>query len=81
MGHKLVRFLSGSIEAYRSVHLIRFGERLLLGPAVDAGTAGVNQIWNMVLDTSLKNVEETGDIVFHIGVRILDRVPHPGLSR
>jgi hypothetical protein len=45
------------------------------------GTGGCkDKVLHLLVPASFKNVQESGNIIFNIGMRIDERIPHPCLS-
>ena len=79
MGHQFVRLLRGRIEAHRmgNAALLRKGH-VAVQP-VDTAGAGVDQVLHPVVAAALQDVDEAVDVRLYVGIRIRDRVAHPGL--
>ena len=80
MCHQLVGLLAGGIQAQRVVDILmdREGHRGI--GAIDTGTAGVNQMFDVVMAAAFQDVGKTDDVAVDVGQRIGDRVAHPGLG-
>jgi hypothetical protein len=48
--------------------------------AIDARSAGVGKVSDLGMPACLEDVGEGNDVALHIGMRILNRVAHAGLS-
>ena len=80
MSHQLVGFLACCIEAHRRVGLVGFRERSLRVQAIDRTRRRKQQVLNGIVATSLKNVQETGEVAIQVCVWVAYRVAHTGLS-
>ena len=79
VGHQLVGFLGGRIQADRVVHRVADGERHLGIGAIDAGRAGIDQMADLLVAARLEDVEEADQVAVRVGMRVLQRVADAGL--
>ena len=79
MRHQFVAFLGGRIEAHRLVGVAAFGIRHLVGHAVDAARAGIEQMADGMVAAVFEDVEESEDVALHVGVGVADGIAHAGL--
>ena len=80
MGHQLIALLGGGIEADGIVHLIVGGVWDLLVAAIDGGTAGIDQMADLVMAAGLEDIIEAYEIALDIGIGIGDAVSHSCLG-
>ena len=81
MGHQLIALLGGGIERHRIIHPILNCKRNLLVSTVNARRRSVHQVLYRMVPAGLEDIVKANYIAFNINIRILNRVPHPGLSR
>jgi hypothetical protein len=81
VGHQLVRFLGRGVKAHRVIDVVMLGKRHALVTAVDAGTAGINEMFDTGVAAAFEDIDEADHVAVHIGMRIDQRIPHPGLGR
>ena len=80
VGHQLVGFLRGGIQADRMVHGVLFGERQLLVSAIHRTARRIHQMLDPVVAATLQDRKEAHYIPVHVGQRLLQRVAHPRLG-
>ena len=80
MRHQLVALLGGGIKAHGVVHTVVGAEGHFLVAAIDAGAAGIDQMFNRIMATRFKYIIETNDVAFYIDIRVLDAITHTGLG-
>jgi hypothetical protein len=62
------------------VHPVMLAEGHAGVAAIDAGAGGVDQVLHTVVAATLQDVGEARDIALDIGMRIHQRIAHPGLG-
>jgi hypothetical protein len=71
VGHQLVGFLCGGIQAERMVHGVLFGERQLLVSAIHRTARRIHQMHDAVVAATLQNRKKAHHIAVDIGQRVL----------
>ena len=77
-GQQMLVF-SGETEDGRVFDAIVFGERQLGVAAIDAGTAGIDQVLDPSRAAAFEHVDEPDQVGLRVGVRMRHRVAHAGL--
>jgi len=60
VGHQFVGLLGGRIEAHRMVHAVVFGEGQLFVAPVNAGAAGIDQVFHLIVAATFQDIDEAG---------------------
>ena len=82
VAHQLVRPLGRGIQRNRLIHPVGLPERHLGVRAVDRRRAGIDQMpQRRQPPRRLQHHQMTHHVGLHIGIRIHQRMPHPGLRR
>ena len=81
VGHQLVRLLRRRIQRERVIHILMHAERHRRVGAVHTRRRRVRQMLHPIVATSLKDVNKTHNVAVDVRVRVLQRVPDPGLCR
>jgi hypothetical protein len=81
MRHQLVGLLAGAVEAHGVIDIVAGTERHEGIGAIDRRGRGIDQVPAAVVPAALEHVEEADEIRLDIGMRIGQRMPHPGLRR
>ena len=95
MGEEFVALLGGRVQAHGIVHPVVRAEGYFLVATVDAAGAGVDQVLDPLVSwipgragndvvrvpAGLQDVVEAYHVALDIGIRVLDAVPDPRLSR
>ena len=79
VGHQLVGLLRRGIQAQRVVHVVVHGEREPRVRAVHRARRGEDQVLDTLVTAALEDVEEPDHVRVDVGVRVRERVAHPGL--
>jgi hypothetical protein len=80
MRHQLVGLLGRGVEADRVIDVVMLRKGHALVAAVDAGTAGIQEMLDAVVAAAFENIDETDHVAVDVGMRILQRVAHAGLG-
>ena len=79
MGKQFVALLGCGIQAHRVVHSIVRTEWHFLVAAIDARTAGVDQMLHRVVTASFENVVETNHVGLDVRVGVLNAIAYSRL--
>jgi tryptophan synthase beta subunit len=77
--HQFVGLLGGGVEADGLVHPVFHREGQLGVAAIDAGGGGIDHVFHAAVAGHFQQVEVPGQVGMQIGVRMRDRIAHPGL--
>ena len=80
MGEEFVALLGSGVEAYGVVHAVVHAEGHLLVAAIDAATAGIDQMLHRMVPAGLKDVVKTKDVALNVGIGVLDAVAYTRLG-
>ncbi len=80
MGHQLVAFLTGCIEAQWVIDVVVYRKGHRRVSAIDARTACIDEMLHAEVPAALEDVSKADDVTVDIGQRIFDRVADAGLS-
>lgn len=79
VGHQLIRFLGGGVEADRVVGVVARAEGSGVVQSVDRGARGVHQVRRLGAPAALQNIQEPHDVRVDVVAGIVDAVPDPRL--
>jgi len=80
MRHELVGFFAGGIEAQWVVYILVYRKRHGGVGTVDAGAAGIHQVFDSMVTAAFQNVCKTDDVAVDVGQRVFYGIAHPGLG-
>ncbi len=80
MCHQFIGLLRCCIQAYRMVHLIGGGVGNLAVQSIYRGGGSIDQVLDLMVPAGFQDIEKTNQIRLQISIRIVDAVPHSGLS-
>ena len=81
MGHVLVGLFGGGVQRNGMIDVVSHGEWQILIAAVHTGAGGVHQVFDAMVPTAFQHRQESVEIRFEIGKRVVERVPHACLRR
>src|SRR5690625_2777807 len=80
MGHELIGLLGRSVKGHRLIDKISFSKRDLVIHAIDRTGAGIDQMLDLMMTTTLQDRHHPDEVAIHIGKGILQRITHTGLG-
>ena len=78
--HEFVRFFASGVEAQWVVYILVYRKRHGCVGAVNAGAAGINQVFNPMVSAAFQNVRKTDDVTVDVGQRIFYGISYTSLG-
>jgi len=78
--HELISFFGRSIQAQWVVYILVYRKRHGGVGTIDAGAAGIYQVFDPMVAAAFQNVCKADDVTIDVGQRILDGVAHSSLG-
>jgi len=80
MRHQFAGLFGRCVQADRVVDVVVHAEGHVGVGAVDAGTAGVDQVLDAGVAAAFEDVDEAHQVAVDIGMRVLQRIAYAGLG-
>ncbi len=80
VGHQFVGLFAGGVQALGMIDVLMNRERHGGVGAIDARTAGIDEVVDTVATATFEDVGETDDVAIDVGERVLDGVAHASLG-
>ena len=80
VGHQLIGFLAGGIQAHRVVDRLALVKGQVAVAAIHRTAGGIHQVTNVVVTAAFQDVAKPHQIALDVGRRVLQRVTHPCLG-
>jgi len=72
MRHQLVGFFGSGIQADRVIHIVVHGERVVGVGAIHRTAGGIDQVFHIIVPTTLEDIHETDNVGVDIGMGVLE---------
>ena len=81
VGHQLIAFFAGCVEAEGVIHILVDRKRHGGVGTINAGAAGINQMLNTMVTAPFKDVGKANDVAVDVSKWVVDGVTHASLGR